>query len=150
MFCLPIWILVVAYAAHIMEEYFLNWRAWAEKMSKLQLSWTEFFVANAAVIVLGFCCAIVGYREPLFSFIFVGLALVNGLFAHLATTLVTRVFSPGLITSIVLFIPISIWAYVDAYNKNFIDLKSILFTLFAGLIVMGFPIGLQKIKAKLK
>lgn len=54
MFCLPIWILIVAYIAHIMEEYFLNWRDWTEKVSKLQLSWSEFLVTNAAVIVMGF------------------------------------------------------------------------------------------------
>lgn len=35
MFCLPIWILIVAYTAHIMEKYFLNWRYWVEKVSRL-------------------------------------------------------------------------------------------------------------------
>lgn len=149
MFCLPLWVLVVAYSAHIMEEFFLNWREWAESISKFQLSWTEFFVANFAVIILGFCCALVGYHKPLFSFIFVGLALTNAVFAHLATTIFTRVFSPGLITSLILFIPISLWAYIDALNKNFINLKFILLTLLAGLIVMGYPMALQKIKSKL-
>lgn len=30
---LPLWILMTAYAAHIMEEYVLGWKDWAERMS---------------------------------------------------------------------------------------------------------------------
>lgn len=45
MYTLPLWVLVVAYAAHIMEEYFLDWKNWTQKMSGLSLTWTEFFVA---------------------------------------------------------------------------------------------------------
>lgn len=149
MISLPLWILVVAYSAHVMEEYFLNWLDWATKISKFNLSWSEFFTANAAVIILGFCCAIVGYREPLFSYIFVGLSMVNATFAHVATSIITRTFSPGVITSVTLFFPISIWAYIDAYNKHLVNPTFILVTLFVGLIIMCYPIILQKIKSYL-
>jgi hypothetical protein len=27
---LPIWVLTVAYAGHILEEYVLDWRKWAQ------------------------------------------------------------------------------------------------------------------------
>lgn len=31
------WMLTVAYAAHILEEYMLNWKKWAQEISNLQL-----------------------------------------------------------------------------------------------------------------
>lgn len=103
---LPFWLLTVAYSGHILEEYVLDWRTWVQETSKLTLEWTEFFVANFAVIILGISCSMVGFEYPIFSYMFIGLAAVNGLFAHIGTTIVKRKFSPGLITSITLFIPI--------------------------------------------
>ncbi|WP_080903557.1 hypothetical protein [Parabacteroides sp. Marseille-P3160] len=85
---LPFWILTVAYAAHILEEYMLNWKKWAQEISNLQLEWSEFFVANFAVIVLGISCSVVGFSCPVYSYLFVGLSFINGLFAHIGTTII--------------------------------------------------------------
>jgi hypothetical protein len=146
---LPFWILTVAYTGHILEEYVLDWRKWAQETSKLKLEWTEFFVANFAVIVLGIACSVVGFDCPVFSYVFVGLALINGLFAHIGTTIVKRRFSPGLITSIFLFIPICIWAYSIAFGKRILTVSFILITLGVALLIMLFPILLQIIKHKI-
>lgn len=88
------WALIVAYSAHIMEEYFLDWKSWAQKMSGIKMEWGEFLIANSAVIVLGFCCAFVGFAYPLFSYLFVGLATVNAIFAHIGTSVVKKTFFP--------------------------------------------------------
>ena len=147
---LPIWVLTVAYAAHIIEEYFLDWRGWTESVSKFKLTWAEFFVANFAVIVLGLCSCFVGFACPLFSYMFVGLALANAFFAHIGTTIIKRRFSPGLLTSIFLFLPICIWAYIEAAQKSLLTPLFIGVTLAGGCVIMMFPILLQMIKAKLK
>ena len=146
---LPLWILIVAYAAHIMEEYFLDWKGWAGRMSGLDMSWTEFFVANSAVIVLGFCCASVCFECPMFSYLFAGLALVNALTAHIGSSIVKRTFSPGLLTSIFLFLPLSIWAYSVAWQKGILDLPFAAFTILGGLIIQIFPVGLQLLKRRI-
>ena len=145
---LPLWILTAAYAAHVIEEYFFDWRKWAESISKLRLSWTEFFVANTAVIVLGVTCSIIGFSLPWVSYIFVGLAVVNALVAHIGTTLIKRIFSPGLITSITLFIPIGVWAYSKAAEKGILTVPFVAATLFGGLLIMAIPIIFQMIKNK--
>ena len=145
---LPFWILTVAYAGHILEEYVLDWRKWAQETSGLKLEWTEFFVANFAVIVLGVSCSVVGFECPVFSYMFVGLAAMNGLFAHIGTTIVKRKFSPGLITSILLFIPVCTWAYCIAFEKGLLTLSFILITLGGALMIMSFPMLLQLIKHK--
>ena len=145
---LPFWLLTVAYAGHILEEYVLDWRKWAQETSKLKLEWAEFFVANFAVIVLGISCSVVGFDCPIFSYMFIGLAAVNALFAHIGTTIIKRKFSPGLITSIFLFIPICTWTYIIAGEKGILTYSFILITLGGGLLIMLFPIFLQLIKHK--
>lgn len=147
---IPFWALTVAYSAHILEEYVLDWRSWAHEVSGLDMKWTEFFIANFAVIILGISCSVVGFTYPLYAYLFVGLALANTVFAHVGTTVVKRKFSPGLITSIFLFIPISIWAYHIAYQKGVLTLSFLLITLLGGFIIMSYPIILQQIKKKIK
>ncbi|MDR3057010.1 MAG: HXXEE domain-containing protein [Prevotella sp.] len=125
---LPFWLLTVAYSAHIMEEYTLDWRGWAQQMSNMQLSWTEFFTANFAVIILGISCSVVGFECPIFSFLFVGLATVNALFAHIGTTIVKRKFSPGILTSLLLFLPICTWTYIIAAQKGILTIPLLCIT----------------------
>jgi len=145
---LPFWILTVAYAGHILEEYVLDWRKWAQETSKLKLEWSEFFVANFAVIVLGISCSVVGFECPIFSYMFVGLAATNAVFAHIGTTIIKKKFSPGLITSLLIFIPVCTWAYIIADEKGIFTCPFLLMTLGGGLLIMLFPVSLQFIKQK--
>ncbi len=147
---LPLWILTVAYAAHILEEYMLDWRGWTLQISGITLGWNEFFVANAAVIVMGICCSVVGFDAPWFSYLFVGLAAVNAIFAHVGTSIVKRVFSPGLITSVIAFIPASVWAYHIAWQKGLLTVPFMVATLGGGFLIMSFPMILHFLSRKLK
>src|SRR4051794_24018120 len=61
-----LWIATAAYGLHILEEYELNWRAWARNVLKLPVDWDTFYVVNALVLVFGACCAMVGWQRPEF------------------------------------------------------------------------------------
>jgi hypothetical protein len=78
--------------------------------------------------------------------VFAGLAIVNALTAHMGTTVVKRVWSPGLVTSIVLFLPVGVWVYCDFYSKGLIEVSGILITLGAGFFIMCIPIVYQVLK----
>lgn len=145
----PFWALTVAYSAHILEEYILDWKTWAEQTSGLKMAWPEFLLANAAVIVLGISCSAVGFDCPVFAYLFVGLAAVNAVFAHIGTTIVKRRFSPGFLTSVFLFLPLSVWAYYMAFEKGLLTPVFMLISLIGGFIIMSFPILLQIIKKKM-
>ncbi len=147
---LPLWILTVAYAGHIMEEYTLDWQGWTRKISGISLGWNEFFVANFAVIVLGISCSVVGFDAPYFSYLFVGLAAVNALIAHIGISIVKRTFSPGLITSVVLFLPASTWAYYIAWQKGLLTFPFLATSLGGGLLIMAFPMMLYFLGHKIK
>jgi hypothetical protein len=143
---IPIVALTAAYAIHIVEEYRCGWLDWAQGLSGLQMHKGEFIIANSIVVVLGTVCSLVGYTQPLVSCTFAGLALVNALTAHIGATIAKRVWSPGIITSIVLFIPLGVWAYYDCYYKGFIDTAGIVITVVAGFLIMCVPIAYQLIK----
>ena len=145
---LPLWILTIAYLAHIAEEYFLDWRKWVESVSGYRLSWKDFFIANAIVIAIGISCSIIGFSWPWISYLFVGLAIINALIAHIGTTIIKRKFSPGLITSIVLFLPIGIWAYAKTAEKGVLTASFVAITLFGGFLIMAIPIIIQYVKAR--
>jgi hypothetical protein len=51
------WLSLAAYSLHMLEEYMLDWPAWAQKVSGLRIEWSDFYVVNALVVVLGFVCA---------------------------------------------------------------------------------------------
>ena len=106
-----LWISLFAYVIHIYEEKILNWKSWAESVSNLKLDWTDFYVANSGLIVAGMCAAQVGWRFPSFALFLPALQLINGLFFHVIPTIIWRRFSPGVITSCLLFFPIAILTY---------------------------------------
>jgi hypothetical protein len=138
--------LTFAYVIHIVEEYKCGWLEWAQKLSGLCLRKTEFVIANTIVVIMGIACSIIGDTYPLVSLTFAGLAAVNAVFAHMGTTIFKRIWSPGTATSIILFIPLSAWAYVDSYARGVINAQGIFLTIMAGLLIMCVPIAYQVMK----
>ncbi len=142
-----LWICLFAYAVHIYEETVLNWKDWAESVSGLKnLEWSDFFVANAAVIVAGACAAQVGWRFPSFALLLPSLQLINGLFFHVIPTIVWRKFSPGVITSCLLFFPIASLTYWGAWVDNVLNINVVIFSLLFGSLVMALPFIFLKLQ----
>jgi len=141
-----LWIATAAYGLHILEEYELNWRDWAQNILKLPVDWNSFYVVNALVIVLGVCCSAVGWREPVFALAFPAVMLVNATVFHVAPVLRTRVFSPGVVTAVVLFYPIAIWAYYGAWRYGALSLTVGICSGAMGVLLMACPVVLLKVK----
>ena len=64
----------------------------------------------------------VGWRRPEFSLAFPAVMLVNGTVFHVLPVLKTQIFSPGIITTLILFYPVAGWAYYGAWENNVLDL----------------------------
>lgn len=146
-----LWISLFAYAIHIYEETVLDWKDWAESISGLKnLEWSNFFVANAAVVVAGVCAAQVGWRFPSFALLLPSLQLINGLFFHVIPTIVWRKFSPGVITSCLLFFPIGILAYWGAWVDDVLNKNVVILSLSFAALVMALPFIFLKLQLILK
>lgn len=143
-----LWIAVAAYAIHMLEEYALNWRGWARQVLKLPVDWSMFYLVNSLVVVLGICCAMVGWRAAWFSLSFPALMLINATLFHVAPVLATRVYSPGVATAVALFYPAAAWCYWGAWKDGSLTGASLLGSTLLGGALMASPIVLLKIKDK--
>ncbi len=144
------WLLVIAYAAHVMEESILNWKKWVMAVADINVEWSEFYITNAAVIVAGICFAMIGFKNPYISLMFPALMIINAVFFHIIPTIIKRKFSPGLLTSILLFLPLSFMAFYEAYKQKYFNVQVLLCSITGGIVIMGYPIFLQKLKGKIK
>ncbi len=137
-----LWIAVAFYGAHILEEFNYDWQSWVKNTFDLTVDWSAFYVTNTAVIILGVCCAAVGWRQPQFSLIYASLMVINALFSHLLPTIVTRRFSPGLITALLFFLPLAGWIYVGAYQDGVLSTRTAVLSTLGGAATMVFPVAL--------
>lgn len=143
-----LWIAVAAYGLHVLEEYELNWRDWARAILRLPVEWGTFYVVNALVGVLGVCCASVAWREPWFALGLPALMLINATLFHILPVVLTRVYSPGIATAIVLFYPVAGWTYYGAWADGVLTVRDVVLSVLFGAALMAMPIVLLRIKGK--
>ncbi len=144
------WLLIIAYSAHVMEEYILGWKEWVHDLSGFDPGWDEFFVVNAVVITSGIGFAMIGFKNLYISLMFPSLMLINAVFCHILPVIIKRRFSPGVLTSIFLFIPLSIFTFYEVYRQNFMTPGLIITASAGGAVIMIYPVFLQTLKKKLK
>jgi len=68
---------------------------------------------------------------------------------HIVPVLVTRIFSPGVITAVLLFLPVTAWIYYSAYLDGVLSSSTIVISSVSGALLMFFPIVLQKTKVRM-
>ncbi len=143
-----IWFATACYGLHILEEYQLDWRDWARKALGLPVEWSDFYVVNALVIVLGIVAANLAVAWPTVALAFPALMLINGAFFHVLPFIRMKGrFSPGLITAIVLFFPVGIACYARAI-KDGVGATAIIVSFVLGALLMAYPVVLLLIKDK--
>ena len=107
-----LWLATACYAIHMLEEYQLDWRDWARDALGLPVEWSDFYVTNAIVVVLGIVAANLAAAWPGIALGFAALMLINATFFHVLPMLVMRGrYSPGVFTAVVLFYPVGIACY---------------------------------------
>jgi hypothetical protein len=143
------WLGMAAYAAHILEEYTLDWRGWARGVLGLPVEWNDFYVTNCIVIALGIAQAMLAPTLPLAALAYAGLELINGILMHVVPFIRTKGrFSPGLITSVLFFIPLGIVTYRTALITNQATVATEVIALLIGGLTLAFPIVMLLVKTK--
>jgi hypothetical protein len=143
-----LWIALASYAIHILEEFMFDWKNWANKVLGLPVTWPDFYVTNAVVVVLGIVAAQVGWRLPAIALAFPALMLINAVFFHIAPFIVTRKFSPGLVTAVLLFLPLGGWLFYGAQADGVLTTMSAFGAFVLGAALMASPIVMLKLKAR--
>jgi hypothetical protein len=144
-----IWLAAACYGLHALEEYELNWRDWPRAVIGLPVEWGDFYVTNAAALLLGVVAANVAAGAPGLALAFPALMLINATFFHVLPVIVTQGhFSPGLFTAIVLFYPVGIFCYLQAASGRLLSVGALAGSFLLGALIMAYPIALLRIKGR--
>jgi hypothetical protein len=140
-----LWLCVASYGFHVAEEFIFDWRNWARQVLHLPARWDDFYVTNCLVIVLGIVAVFISPEFPAIALGFPGLMLINGTFMHVFPFILKRGrFSPGLITSILLFWPIGTYTMLAAQP----DARTLIIGFFVGAAMLATPIGFIVLKRR--
>lgn len=135
-----LWICVAVYAIHIAEEKVLDWKKWFDpKTIQFKLGSSDFFVMQGIKLIIGFCCAMVSWRNASFSLLFPALILLSAIFSHIIPAIKMRKFNPGLLTSIFLLLPVGLWAYHGASRDMILTPMAIVLSILFGALVKWSP-----------
>jgi Protein of unknown function with HXXEE motif len=143
-----LWLATACYGIHILEEYQLDWRDWARSALRLPVEWSDFYVVNALVIVLGIVAANLA-EWPAIALAFPAVMLINAAFFHVLPFIRMRGrFSPGLFTAVVLFFPVGIACYWRAAADGTLSTAVLVVSLVLGALLMASPVILLLVKDK--
>jgi len=142
-----IWLATAFYAIHVAEEFMLNWRDWARAVIGLPVEWSDFYIVNSIVVVLGIVAANLSVTWPAVALAYPGLMLINAVFFHILPVIRTGGrYSPGVATAVVLFLPLGIAAYWTALANGSVGVGGGIASLAIGAALMALPIVLLNIK----
>jgi hypothetical protein len=102
------WLFPVSYLVHITEEYLGDFPRWISRIWGVETSSANFLSWNGAALVLMTVSVLVVLKTRSFRWLLVAFGtsvLVNAL-AHLLGTIGTGSYSPGLVSGLVLFLPL--------------------------------------------
>lgn len=126
-----------AYALHVVEESF-GFPQWVSENFSVIFTTARFRRNNVMFIMLSIIITCITYKVPrkilVFMFVswFAGLYFHNALF-HIGTTAYFKSFSPGLITSILIYIPLSCSFFYLASKEKYLNN----FQIITGFIMGG-------------
>ena len=139
------WAFAVAACIHVVEE-FIYPGGFLDTMKGLSPRIAPFATVRAAIIfnglflVLCFVGAIVARQNLIFSLSIAGLLFVNAL-THIGSTIKTKHYVPGVVTSILLYLPLSLYAYYAFGTAGQITLAEGAITIIIGALYQAIPMG---------
>jgi hypothetical protein len=114
-----LWLLVAAYAIHVAEEWFAGFPAWVAQIVSRPMPPAAFVIINAVamlLMVIGVRAAIRNEANGWIAVTIATIVLVNTA-SHLLGALVTQGYAPGLISAVVLYIPLGALTMMRALDQ---------------------------------
>jgi hypothetical protein len=130
-----LWVVAVSCALHVAEEYFTGWQPWARETLGIVMPSAGFLFMNVVLVVTAIVLASIGWKRPTLSLIIPAATLVNAIFFHILPTIVLGRVSPGVYTSVLLYLPFSSWAFVGA-RRDGVPSRAIAVASVVGALMM--------------
>ena len=103
------WLFPVAYLLHIVEEYWADFNGWVEKLWQVESSDRYFLIWNGIALVAMAVSVSRVLKTKSWRWLILGFGwsvLGNGLL-HLYATIRTQTYTPGVLTSIICWLPLA-------------------------------------------
>jgi|SRR6266508_1573852 len=142
------WIFYTFIAAgmlHVLEEYFYP-GGFPNFMKRMSPAFAPFVTTSFAIIINGLflllcvLAAVIGKSALVFSLSIASLLFTNGL-VHMLGSMRARRYAPGLITGMLLYIPLGITAYSLFWNSGELSINQGIVSFLLGLAYQVVPIG---------
>ncbi len=136
---------VGAAVVHVVEE-FVYPGGFMDVMKRLNPQFTPFVTVRFSVVInglfLSLCvlAAIVGENSLIFGLSVTSLLFINAL-VHMGATLRARAYTPGIISSILLYLPLSLYAYYVFISSGQIAWPELATSGLLGILYQAVPIG---------
>jgi len=146
------WMFVLASLVHIGEEYFFP-GGFLQNVQRFNPRYASAFtvpfavLVNSAFLLLVIIGAFIGERSLIFSLSIAALLFINSI-AHLAGTIITRHYLPGVISGLLLYIPLSVTAYLLYFAAGRIDVSGIFLAALLGFFYQLIPLILIAIPSR--
>ena len=114
-----LWLLVIAFAIHVAEEWFAGFPEWVARVVSRPMPVEAFFIVNGMAMLLmiaGVRAAIRSERSGWIAVTIATIAIVNTA-AHLAGAILTRGYAPGLISAVILYVPLGTLTMIRARDQ---------------------------------
>jgi hypothetical protein len=135
------WALVAAAVLHVAEETCFDWVGWAKRFVK-GVTWRQFVFINALFLLLMAAGAFMATRTPAFALSTAALLFINAWF-HIGPSVATRTYSPGLVSALLLYLPLPVLAYARSIRLQGTSLREMVLTFLWGAAWMLFPLLFQ-------
>jgi hypothetical protein len=145
---------IAAGVLHVLEEYFYP-GGFPDFMKKMSPSFAPFvttgfaIVINGLFLVLCILAAVVGRNNLVFSLSVASLLISNGMI-HLMDSLRARRYAPGLITGLLLYIPLGTMAYIFFWGSGELSIMQGILSILFGLAYQVVPVGYLGLASLLK
>jgi Protein of unknown function with HXXEE motif len=120
-----LWVVVMVLGLHFLEEFALDLRTWLQGVLQVPVTWEQCHLVNGAVTLTAIGGAVIGWRKPELSLIMPAIVIINAFFFHLGFSIISRSYSPGTLSALMLFVPAGLWCYVGAHRDGVLTRRAV-------------------------
>ena len=147
-----VWLFCPAFALHVLEEW-PRFTEWARRHTSSRYTQRDYNVIHAAGVAASLLAALIVWSFPnrpvifmFFAFVFAPGVLFNAVF-HVGASVLTRSYCPGMITAVVIYLPLFALITDLAYKEGLLGFGSLLVTLVIAGIFHTWEVGHNVFKA---
>jgi hypothetical protein len=135
------WLVLAVSAIHVVEEYAGGWVKFVNSFHSPigHTTMGTFYLVNGIFILLCLLAALLNSSFVVFSLSIAALLFINSLI-HIGGTIKFRKYNPGVLTGILLYLPLSIYCYYLYDQAGLLGLANLILSIALGAGWMGFAV----------